>query len=64
MDGILDVIGDNPPDRCYICKREIFSSLKELASSENSILADGTNLDDMDDYRPGYSCLLYTSRCV
>lgn len=57
MDGILDVIGDNPPDRCYICKREIFSSLKELASSENSILADGTNLDDMDDYRPGYRAI-------
>ncbi len=57
MDNILDVIGDNPPDRCYICKREIFSSLKDLASSEGSILADGTNLDDMDDYRPGYRAI-------
>ena len=57
MDGILDVIGDNPPDRCYICKREIFSGLKAMADGRGFVLADGTNLDDLDDYRPGRRAL-------
>ncbi len=56
-DYILPIIKDNPPDRCYICKKEIFSALKERADMVGSVLADGTNLDDMDDYRPGYKAL-------
>ena len=54
---ILPAIEDNPRDRCYICKKAIFSSLKDRADTEGRILADGTNLDDMDDYRPGYRAL-------
>lgn len=57
MDGILDVIGDNPPDRCYICKKAIFSALMDAAAADGSVLADGTNLDDMYDYRPGRRAL-------
>ncbi len=52
----LEVEGfaDNPPDRCYLCKRELFSSLWRLAAAEGiEHLADGSNLDDLDDYRPG-----------
>lgn len=56
-DEILPLIEDNPPDRCYICKKAIFSQLKERAEMTGSILADGTNLDDMDDYRPGHRAL-------
>lgn len=57
VSDILPAIEDNPRDRCYICKKAIFSSLKDMADTEGRVLADGTNLDDMDDYRPGYRAL-------
>lgn len=56
-EDVLELIEDNPQDRCYICKKSIFSQLKERADMVGSVLADGTNLDDMDDYRPGYRAL-------
>lgn len=44
----------NPPDRCYYCKRELFSELKPIAAAEGlDWIADGTNADDTGDYRPG-----------
>jgi pyridinium-3,5-biscarboxylic acid mononucleotide sulfurtransferase len=44
----------NPPDRCYFCKRDLFSELKPIASAEHlAWIADGTNADDTGDYRPG-----------
>ncbi|MBR2834621.1 MAG: ATP-dependent sacrificial sulfur transferase LarE [Coriobacteriales bacterium] len=44
----------NPPNRCYLCKREIFSALKEAACKLGiQTVAEGSNLDDMGDYRPG-----------
>lgn len=57
IDYVLPVIQDNPPDRCYICKREIFSALKSHAAERGYVIADGTNLDDMQDYRPGIRAL-------
>lgn len=54
---VLPLIEDNPEDRCYICKREIFSGLKDRAEMVGSVLADGTNADDMKDYRPGMRAL-------
>ena len=52
----LDVPGfvENPPDRCYHCKRELFSKLLAFAR-ENGLAAvlEGSNLDDDGDYRPG-----------
>ena len=54
---VLDKIRDNPADRCYHCKKELFSMLKEKADMVGSVLADGTNLDDLDDYRPGYRAI-------
>ena len=48
----------NPPDRCYICKKELFTLLKEKARQEGFFhLADGTNADDIQDYRPGIRAL-------
>ncbi len=45
---------ENPPDRCYYCKTELFSKLKEVAIEEKlKWIADGTNVDDLGDYRPG-----------
>lgn len=45
---------DNPVNRCYFCKSELFSKLKKIAA-ENKIefVLDGTNFDDSRDYRPG-----------
>ena len=52
----LDIPGfaENPPDRCYHCKRELFSKLLAFAR-ENGLAAvlEGSNLDDDGDYRPG-----------
>ena len=45
---------DNPENRCYYCKKELFSKLIELAKENNiKYVADGTNCDDTSDYRPG-----------
>ena len=45
---------NNPPDRCYHCKKRIFSLLRERAAAEGmAVLAEGSNLDDLGDYRPG-----------
>lgn len=51
-------IRNNPLDRCYICKHNIFMLLKkEAASMDFQFLADGTNYDDLSDYRPGLKAL-------
>ena len=44
----------NPPDRCYICKKEIFSAVIKKAKEQGfRFTAEGSNLDDNGDYRPG-----------
>ena len=48
----------NPPDRCYHCKKELFSRLRDIAATEGlAWVADGTNADDLADYRPGRRAL-------
>ncbi len=44
----------NSPDRCYFCKHGIFTEVKKIAD-ENGIgyMAEGSNMDDIGDYRPG-----------
>lgn len=44
----------NSPQRCYYCKRELFSLLGKIAK-ENGIkqIVDGSNADDVRDFRPG-----------
>lgn len=45
---------DNPPDRCYLCKRYLFETALAFARGEGfPFLLDGTNRDDADHYRPG-----------
>lgn len=45
---------DNPPDRCYHCKSELFGKLAVLAQNEGfATVLDGSNTDDRADYRPG-----------
>ncbi len=49
---------DNPPDRCYICKKALFSAFMEVTHSAGfPVLAEGTNADDTHDYRPGLRAL-------
>ena len=44
----------NPPERCYYCKKELFSKLMGLAKQyELNYVADGSNHDDLNDFRPG-----------
>ena len=48
----------NPPNRCYLCKREVFSRLCQTAAELGlAHVADGSNVDDMGDYRPGIKAL-------
>jgi uncharacterized protein len=45
---------NNPPERCYFCKRDLFSALKVIAAEENiSFVCDGANFEDRLDFRPG-----------
>lgn len=51
---IPDAIRTNPPDRCYLCKQALFGALIRIAGEEGmEYVLDGSNLDDLDDYRPG-----------
>jgi uncharacterized protein len=44
----------NPPQRCYFCKKELFSKLTGLAKQyQLNYVADGSNYDDLTDFRPG-----------
>jgi len=44
----------NSLDRCYFCKRELFSKLNSIAKANRlQFVADGSNLDDRKDFRPG-----------
>jgi uncharacterized protein len=47
-------IAENPPDRCYHCKRLILGNLIEIAQDEGlDAVCEGTNADDLSAYRPG-----------
>jgi uncharacterized protein len=55
---LIDEIRFNPDDRCYLCKRYLFSVLKDEALKEGiQCVLDGTNADDLVDYRPGMKAL-------
>ncbi|MEM0027140.1 MAG: ATP-dependent sacrificial sulfur transferase LarE [Ignisphaera sp.] len=44
----------NPPNRCYICKKNLASKLVELAKKLNAkTIVDGSNISDLNSYRPG-----------
>jgi len=49
---------DNPPHRCYLCKYELFSKIKEVAGKHGiKHIAEGSNIDDLGDYRPGMKAI-------
>lgn len=44
----------NSPDRCYFCKHGIFTEIRKIADENNiQYIAEGSNMDDIGDYRPG-----------
>ena len=52
----LDIPGfkQNPKNRCYLCKHELFEEIIEVAKQHNlAYVCEGSNLDDNGDYRPG-----------
>ena len=56
----LEVPGfrDNPPERCYLCKRALFAALIRAAGEQGfRTLAEGSNLDDLSDFRPGLTAI-------
>lgn len=54
----IEGFAQNPADRCYYCKKELFTKIKHAAEELGiSNVADGSNLDDLNDYRPGMRAL-------
>ena len=54
----IEGFSQNPENRCYLCKHFLFSRLKDIAAKEGfACVADGTNLNDASQYRPGLSAL-------
>jgi uncharacterized protein len=48
----------NPIDRCYLCKKLLFSQIKSFADKNGySYIVDGSNADDNGDFRPGLKAL-------
>lgn len=43
----------NAGNRCFHCKEELYERLAPIAADMRAVLANGTNLDDLHDYRPG-----------
>jgi PP-loop superfamily ATP-utilizing enzyme len=48
----------NPPDRCYLCKKHLFTGMMNRAAELGfTEVAEGSNLDDLSDYRPGMKAI-------
>jgi len=56
--GIGAEVAANPVDRCYHCKKEEFGLVQKAAGVRGiAVVLDGSNLDDLGDYRPGLKAL-------
>lgn len=54
----IEGFADNPPDRCYLCKKALFQKMLGAAEEEGfETVMEGSNLDDQGDYRPGLQAL-------
>ncbi|UWG98115.1 ATP-dependent sacrificial sulfur transferase LarE [Dehalobacter sp. DCM] len=50
---------NNPPNRCYLCKKQLFEKIFQIASEMGiPYVVEGSNKDDLNDYRPGRKALL------
>ncbi len=56
--AIPAAIAQNPPDRCYLCKKELFTAIQRQAQELGiDTVIEGSNTDDLNDYRPGMRAL-------
>ncbi len=54
----IEGFSQNPVNRCYLCKRELFSKMKDLAEKSGfQEVVEGSNMDDLGDYRPGLTAI-------
>ena len=54
----IEGISRNPPNRCYLCKKDLFRKIKALAKAQGiESVCEGTNMDDLSDYRPGLQAI-------
>lgn len=57
--SLPEIIRNNPPERCYFCKKTLFTEVKKFAKENNyDYVIDGTNADDTSDFRPGLKALM------
>lgn len=50
----MEGFSQNPPNRCYICKKQLLLRIQSIAEeNQMSCVAEGSNVDDEGDYRPG-----------
>ncbi len=58
---MIENIKYNPKERCYICKKYMFSILKQAAEKDGlEIIIEGSNYDDRKDFRPGFKAVQET----
>ncbi|AEA47324.1 ATP-dependent sacrificial sulfur transferase LarE [Archaeoglobus veneficus] len=55
--AVPDAVLENTPQRCYYCKKTIIKAIKDVAESRGFRVIDGTNADDLKDFRPGLKAL-------
>ena len=54
----VDGVKENPENRCYLCKRELFKNFLRLAHENNfAHVVEGSNVDDTGDFRPGMKAI-------
>lgn len=56
----IEGFSENPPNRCYLCKRELFGKICAIAKENGTnvvVVVEGSNMDDLGDYRPGLTAI-------
>lgn len=54
----VEGFANNPPNRCYLCKKNLFEKIKETAGEHGIVhVLEGSNMDDTGDYRPGMKAI-------
>ncbi len=54
----IEGVAQNPRNRCYLCKRALFAEIEREAEKNGAAyVAEGSNLDDLGDYRPGLQAI-------
>ena len=54
----VEGFSQNPPERCYLCKKALFEHIQQLAAQNGlAYVVEGSNLDDNRDYRPGHRAI-------